>query len=609
MTLTQSDARRGHFGRRGLTGRASNGYERMATSRLQWQSQDADAGRIDALCDALKCPRPVAAMLVGRGMDDPDDVRAFMSPRLSNLTDPFLVHDMDVAVERVIRALDGGERITVFGDYDVDGLTATALVVSVLGHLGADITSFTPCRRRDGYGLTEGAYRRCVAEHNPGLLITVDCGTNSQESIRLASETGLDVIVTDHHEVSDPVVPALAVLNPKLGAPPAARHLCGVGVAFKLCHAILKTLLADGREADTNELDLRDHLGLVALGTVCDIVPLRGENRAMVRYGLQRLEQTSKAGVAALREVAKVKPPLSCYHLGFFLGPRINAAGRLYSAEPALELLLTDDCARAAELAGDLDGANRERRQIEQSIVDDVAAELEKTFDPDATFGIVVGDPAWDVGVVGIVASRLCRRYGRPAVVIAFDEDGLGRGSCRSVESVDLVAALDACSSHLDTCGGHKAAAGLSLRQEALPAFRDAFNAYCSKELKGRDLRPVQVVDAWLDHLGEADARLLAYIDRLRPLGRGNPAPVWGVRHVTPVGPPRRVGRDGAHLKMTVAGGGSQIDTIGFGLGETVLPEGPLDLLFELEQNEFRGNVTLQLKLHDLRSSEPEFES
>lgn len=576
------------------------------TSRLKWSSAQAGPEHVDRLADTLSLPRPVAAVLVGRGLHDPDDARDFLTPRLSRLSDPFEIAGMPAAADRVLAAIDAGEPITVFGDYDADGVTATALLVTVLRSLGARVTPFTPCRRRDGYGLTASAAVRCLDEQSPRVLLTVDCGTNSQATAREVRRLGVDVVVTDHHEVGSEgtATDAVAVVNPKLGAPEAARDLCGVGVAFKLCHALLKRRLAAGREVDVRDIDLRDQLGLVALGTVCDMVPLTGENRAMVRYGLRRLEEAGTPGIAALRNVSGANGALSCYHLGFLLGPRLNAAGRLGQAAPALELLLTSDPDRAWELARELDRANHERQRIEQVILEEALLELAPVFDAEQHFGLVVGRPGWDVGVVGIVASRLCRHYGRPAAVVAFEEDGAGKGSCRGVEGVDLVEVLQSCDEHLDTYGGHQAAAGIGLASARLAAFRDAFNAQCASRLAGRDLRPVQVVDAWLDHLGEADDRLLEGIDRLRPLGCGNPSPVWGVRHVTPVGPPRRVGRDGAHLKMVVAGGGTQIDTIGFGMGNMTVPDGPMDLLFEFERNEFRGSVTRQLKLCDLRPSE-----
>jgi single-stranded-DNA-specific exonuclease len=339
----------------------------------------------------------------------------------------------------------------------------------------------------------------------------------------------------------------------------------------------------------------------VALGTVCDIVPLTGENRILVRHGLDRINAGGHAGVAALCRSAGIGGRVLSHHLGYMLGPRINAAGRLGSADPALELLLTGDGVRATELAEDLNAANRERQQIEQAILDEALAETVRAFGEETPPAVVVGREGWDVGVVGIVAARLCRRYHRPAVVVGFDGSGCGRGSCRSIPGVDLVALLGECAAHLERFGGHKMAAGLSLPRGAFDGFREAFVAACRRQMDGADLRPVQDVDAWLRHLGEADETLMAGVERLEPLGSGNPVPVWGVRGVRTVGPPRRVGRDGAHLKMVLAGGGSQMDAIAFNAGTREVPEGPLDLLFELDRNDFNGYRSLQLRVRDWR--------
>jgi single-stranded-DNA-specific exonuclease len=572
-----------------------------------WRTVAADAAQSETLARALGVPRPLASVLVARGFGVESAARDFLSPRLSRLTDPFLIAGMEPAAERLARAVREREPVTVFGDYDVDGVTGTALLVGVLSRLGVPVTPFLPERALEGYGFTPAALSRCLAVRRASLLVTVDCGMNAVETAAAARALGVDVIVTDHHEPEPSSEGAAFVrVNPKLGCPTGCEALSGVGVAFKLCHALLKRLRADPsgpvREA-LEAIDLREVLGLVALGTVCDIVPLTGENRTLVRHGLDRINAGGHPGVAALCRTAGIGGRVFGYHLGFQLGPRLNAAGRLGSADPALELLLTSDAARATELSEDLDAANRERQQIEHAILEEALSETERAFAEDPPFGLVVGREGWDVGVVGIVAARLCRRYHRPAVVVAFGPDGAGRGSCRSIPGVDIVSLLGECAEHLASYGGHKMAAGVSLPRQAFDRFRDAFAAACRQRLGQADLRPVQDVDAWLSHLGEADERLMAGVEQLEPVGAGNPSPVWGVRGVRPVGPVRRVGRDGAHVKLVLAGGATQMDGIAFNAGSKELPEGPLDVLFELDRNDFNGRRALQLRVKDWRPS------
>ncbi len=572
--------------------------------RLQWRTADVNEGEAQWLAEKLGIPRPLAIVLQGRGFSEPGTVEDFLLPRLSKLSDPFLLPGMADAVTRIHEALHAGEKVAVFGDYDADGVTSTALLVSVLRRLGGNVGAFLPQRSRDGYGLTPSALGHCVEDHGPSLIISVDCGTTSVEAVEAASKLGVDVVVTDHHEISHDVAPAVAVVNPKLGESGELALLAGVGVTFKLCHALIKRDLEEG-SAEKPRVDLREFLGLVAIGTVCDIVPLSGENRILVHHGMKQLSKGhSSVGIEALREVAGSKGKIQSYHLGFLLGPRLNAAGRLGSAMPALELLTTTDSDRAAELARELDAANTDRKSIENSILEEAIADLGQEFDESSSYGLCVGREGWDIGVVGIVASRLCRRYNRPSVVIAFDEKGGGRGSCRSIQDVDLVEVLEGCSDVLETYGGHSMAAGLALTKDSLGEFKAVFNRLCAERLQGTDLRPVQNVDAWLKNLGEADSNLYSSLEKMRPFGCGNPSPVWGVRHVTCVGQPRRVGADGDHLKLTLASGGTQMDAIGFRMGDMQVPQGAMDVLFELDENSFRGNVSLQMKLKDFRVSE-----
>jgi len=473
---------------------------------------------------------------------------------------------------------------------------------TVLTRMGGDVVGFLPSRFEDGYGLSGGALERCIAQHKPAVIVTVDCGTNSVDSVVAAIEAGVDVIVTDHHEPAEEVAKPLALINPMLSETESIRVLAGVGVAFKLCHALIKQAREDLPEA-AEGIDLREWLDLVALGTVADVAHLRGENRILVRHGLARLTQGARPGVQALKAVAKVRGEVDAYHIGFVLGPRINAAGRLASGHTALDLLVSADPDVCRTLAHELDDANKERREIEDGIRASAEAQLDAMFDPDAVFGVVAAGEAWHVGTIGIVASRLVGKYQRPAIVIGIDEEGNGRGSGRSVEGLNLIEILDACKDLLETHGGHAMAAGLNIRAENVDAFRERFNERCAAQLKGTDLRPAQRVDAWIS-LGEVDRTLYEQALRLKPCGMGNPKPVWGARHVQVAGPPRRVGKEGTHLKLLLAAGGTQLDAIGFGLGPCDLPEGPIDIVFEIAEDTYRGHGALQLILKDFSPSQ-----
>lgn len=566
----------------------------------QWITAEVNEAHVDALATALAVPQPVARVLTARGLQDVDAATRFLNPRLSELSDPFLLSGMEAAVTRIWRAINAESRITVFGDYDADGITSTALLTLLLERLGATVDTYIPSRHEEGYGLTVKATENVLTSQEPELLITVDCGTQSNEAVAWAVERGVDVIVTDHHECAGtPPEDAVAVINPKLGGPDETRLLAGVGVVFKLCHGLIKQGNTDHPEA-VEGIDLREYLDLVALGTVADVVPLLDENRTLVRYGLARIKQQPRCGLNALVRAAGVRTNVDCYHLGFLIGPRINAAGRLGSPAPALKLLLSQNPGKAKRLAGQLDAANRERKRIEERIITEANESLKTTFDADSVYGLVAAGDGWNIGTIGIVAARLCGRYKRPAVVISFDENGVGRGSCRSVDSVNMVAALEACSDLLVQFGGHKMAAGLTIKRDQLDTFCERFNTVCKEQAQPEDLVPTQVVDAWIT-LGEADADLLEAIKRMRPLGLGNPTPTWGARQCRIVGRPRVVGKN--HLKMTLASGGSQLDAIAFGMGGRKLYDDAIDVLFHVQENNYMGRNAIQLNIKDFRPS------
>jgi single-stranded-DNA-specific exonuclease len=574
----------------------------MDEVEAQWITVEVDEKQAQELATALSVPLPVAKVLVARGVVTPEAAARFLNPRLSDLTDPFELSGMRPAVDRLWRAIDGQERITVYGDYDADGVTSTALLMLVLRHFGAVADFFIPRRLEDGYGFTLGALEKVIDATHPSLIVTADCGTRSSPVVAEATKRGIDVIITDHHEGIDSVLPdAVSVINPKISGPPCTEMLAGVGVVFKLCHAMVKQALSDGRPA-AGTLDLRDFLDLVAIGTVADVVPLTGENRTLVRYGLNRLNgAVQRCGIQALMRVAGVRTKIDCYHLGFLIGPRLNAAGRLGSAELGLELLMTLDAGRARRLAGQLDASNRERKRIEESIIEEAAAEVEASFNPAHSFGLVASHRGWHIGTIGIVAARIAGRFRRPSVVIAINDEGIGRASCRSVESVNLVSILDQCADLLVSYGGHSLAAGFTIAEANIEAFRSRFNACCRGCIQDSDMVETHVVDAWIS-LGEADQALVESVEALRPLGLGNQTPIWGARGVRILGQPKPVG--GSHMKMTLVSGATQVDAIGFGMAGRKFGKEDLDILFQIQLNNYMGKESIQLSLKDFRFRE-----
>jgi single-stranded-DNA-specific exonuclease len=544
------------------------------------------------LVEALGCPPFLARLLTLRGMSDPADARLFLDPRLKNLADPFLLPGMRPAVERILQAIDRRERIVLYGDYDVDGVTSLALFTRILRRLGADPQPFLPLRMDEGYGLSPEGLARCVATHRPQLLLALDCGTCSVAEIASLRAQDVDVLVFDHHESKTEQPPCLALVNPKLG--PDFHYLCSVGIVFKACHALLKLRPAP-------DVDLREYLDLVALGTVADIVPLQGENRILVLRGLLQLAKSRWPGVRALIESAGIAPPFTPADIGFKLGPRINAAGRLASAEQALELLLTDDHARASELAAALSEQNRERQEVEKAIHLEAESLVEREFSPEHAAIIVAGD-GWHPGVLGIVASRLSKARHRATLVIGFDETGLGKGSARSIEGLSMVKALTTCAAYLVKFGGHEMAAGLTIQREQFPEFQAAFRREARALLTDEQLRPRLYLDAEVP-LTDLHFDFLQHHETLQPFGIGNSQPLFLARNVRSAD--TRILKE-KHYRFTLLqdGGGQAQQAIYFGGAQRPLPEPPWDIAFQVGRNEYNGRVTLQLEIKALRAAE-----
>lgn len=541
------------------------------------------------VCD-LPC---ILALLKRKGFVTVEEVTAFLHPRLGSLSDPFLLPKMGAAVTRVLRTIDGRERVVLFGDYDVDGVTSLALLAEMLRSYGAAPELFLPLRMEEGYGLSAESVDRCLERHRPQLLIAVDCGTSSIEEIAELKRRGVDVIVLDHHEPKSALPDCVAVVNPKIEAGCAFQYLCSVGIVFKLCHALLKTRPSD--------FDLKANLDLVALGTVADIVPLRDENRVFVQRGMIEMARSRRPGIRKLIEIAAVRSPIVAEDIAFRLGPRLNAAGRLATAESALRLLITKDETEAMELARSLDAQNRERQSVEKKIFGEAEEELAKNLDP-AAAAIVLGARDWHPGVLGIVASRLARKYHRPSIVIGFDADGLGKGSGRSIEGFSLVEALDRCEKWLEKFGGHEMAAGLTVREEKFPEFAEAFRRTAHELLSAEALEPRLHLDHELG-FSELNGDLLRWHEALQPFGNGNLQPMFFARGVEPVVAPLVLKEK--HLVLRLRQKNHFRRAIFFDGASSPLPSPPWDLAFRLSADEYEGETRLQIQVEALRASAP----
>lgn len=566
----------------------------MATANLRtrrWILRN-DPGAIPD-CAAVGGLHPVLQRLLGqRGFVEEVCVGNFLEPKLKDLSDPFDLPEMAMGVKRVFEAVDQGQEICVYGDYDVDGISSITIMQTVLQAYGAKVRHFVPVRSTEGYGLSEAAIARCMKEGpRPDLFITVDCGTVSHGPIAQLGAEGIDVIVVDHHERGEAGRPdCVALINPKFEATPYG-YLCAAGVVFKLAHGLLKT-------RPLENFDLRSVLDLVAVATISDIVPLVGENRLLVRHGLKRLPGTRNVGLRALMDVTGLNGHASSSDVGFRIGPRINAAGRMDRPDEALSTLLAQSPADAKALAERLDNYNRERQKTELRILEEAEAQLAATHKVEEEPVIVVGSRNWHPGVVGIVASRLMRKYHRPAFVVAIDDEGVGKGSGRSVEGISLVEAIRNAGDCLLAGGGHHMAAGISVHEEQLAAFRESFGRYVLDNAKPEDLEPKLYIDGVLG-LESLDLDFLYQYESLQPFGSGNSVPVFVARDVWLSEAPRALKNN--HLKLWLRQGGAEKDAMYFGGGERELPEPPWDVAFTIDRNFFRGTTSCQMLVRDIR--------
>jgi single-stranded-DNA-specific exonuclease len=559
----------------------------------RWETRDpADPAITGQLAAELGVSPLLASLLTARQLTDPGEAEIFLHPRLAALPDPLETPGLADAARRLARAVERRENVVLYGDYDVDGVTSLAILHRFLAALGLPTAWFLPLRESEGYGLSRDGLDRVFAARRPDLVVALDCGTGSHEEAAGLAARGVDLVIIDHHEPRQGAAPCTALVNPKaLGG---NTDLCTAALVFKLCHGLQKIT---GRR----DPDLRAFLDLAALGTICDLAPLRGENRIIVRHGLARLGHTGWTGLRALMDVSAVLPPVSTAEVGFRLGPRLNAAGRLHTAEAALQLLLSEDPAEAHRLARELDACNRERQDLEQQVLAAALAELEANFDPARDCAVVVGGDGWHSGVVGIVASRLCRKYHRPAIVIGFDTTGDGHGSGRSIDALSLVETLGDCAEFLGPFGGHHMAAGLNVTRANFAGFREKFAAAAGRRLQPRDLVPRLRLDARID-VADLEQGHLEELSLLEPCGIGNPAPLFYARGVAPVHGPDVLKEK--HVRFRVRGRDELLAAIYFNGARDDFPRAPWDVAFKLVRNEYRQRVSLQLEVQHLRPAQ-----
>jgi len=533
-------------------------------------------------------------LLVSRGIKDPEEAHRHLYPKLAHFADPFLLPDMELAVERLLRAIKGREKIAIYGDYDVDGTTGASVLYLFLKSLGQEPLVFFPHRERHGYGF-HPAFVRQIKEQGADLVITVDCGITSYEACRLARELGLEVIVTDHHEVPSELPPALAVVNPKRrDSLYPHRDLAGVGVAFALVRALRSRLYHQGFFRE-NVPNLKRFLDLVALGTIADIVPLTGENRLIAYFGLEELTHTQRPGLKALKEAAGLKGPVGVTEVVYRLAPRINAAGRLQEARLAFELLVTEDEARAKSLAAQLNGLNAERQKLEEKVLREALRQIQ-AYPPEKWAYVLAGED-WPLGVIGIVASKLQELFYRPVILLSAQEE-MWRGSGRSIPEVNLYECLAACQAHLQGFGGHPAAAGLKLALQDLEAFAQAFEEQVAQALGRVPPSPRLYLDAWVRVRDILHPDFIEGYLKLGPFGPGYPEPLFALKDFEV----RRLALvKEKHLKFYLWQEGMGLEAIWFGYGQE-LPPRITALAASLDLSEFQGRQYLQLRIRDLKT-------
>ncbi len=556
-----------------------------------WNIQEANPKLQKILSDALDVHPIVAQLLVNRRIHDVEEARAFLAADLGDLHDPFMFKNMDLAVSRIKQAQANKERVLIFGDYDVDGVTSSVILNHALAKIGIEVAHRIPHRFEDGYGLTKKSVEK-INQEKVDLVITIDCGISACEEVDMLNQAGVDVIIIDHHMPDEIIPKALAIINPKQkDCDYPFKHLASVGLAAKLSQALLG-------KVDESILDL------VAIGTIADVVPLRGENRLFVKSGLPRINTTTNKGLLALLEKTKIRgKKFSPYHVGFVLGPRINAAGRMDSAHTSLDLFLSKDLNAAYGLADELEQYNVDRQKIQRGMVNEAIELVEQEMDFKKHKVIVLSKEGWHKGILGIVAARLADKFYRPSIVISV-KDGVGTASARSVGDFHLYEALSRCAEHLENFGGHAGAAGLTIKAENIDLFQDMINDVEGDILEPKKLIPALSIDCDIP-LNNVDMDLIDVINDLEPFGEGNPTPLFCSRNLTVQGYPKVMGKN--TIKFLVSDGDFRISAVGFGMADykdMIAPGRLVDLAYTVSIDDWNKAPIAQLMLKDIRVSE-----
>lgn len=556
-----------------------------------WQIKDSNPQLQATLSDSLNIHPIIAQLLINRGLTDIKEAQAFLKADLSSLHNPFLLKNMDIAVQRIRKAQATRQGVLVVGDYDADGVTSSVLLNNVLNRLGMKVFHYIPHRIHHGYGLNQEAVE-FARQKEVRLLIALDCGINAHQEVQWLNSAGVDTIIIDHHEPDGQLPVAVAIINPKQkDCPYPFKHLASVGLVVKLTQAILGKL-------DSDILDL------AAIGTITDIVPLQGENRILVKSGLAQLANTTNRGLVALLEAAKIKgKKITPFHVGFILGPRINAAGRMDTAMKSLDLFLSQDPKEVFDLAKALERHNTERQRMQRDMIDEAMAIVEENINFNEQKVIVLSKQGWHKGVLGIVASKITEKYYRPTIIISINEDGIGTASCRSIEGFHLYNAIATCAQYLEKFGGHQGAAGLTIRQENIDPFRDLINKIAYDMLEAKKLIPTLHIDCEIP-LSSVTMELADTVEAMGPFGEGNPAPTFCSRQVTVKTPAKILGKD--TIKFWVTDGVMTISVIGFGLARhsgAIFPGAKIDLAYQITLDDWGKEPTPQLRLKDIHSN------
>lgn len=575
-----------------------------------WRFLPYDSGRVKDLCVTLGISPVLSQVLSARGYLDAAQASAFLNSKLNELHDPELLPGVSEAADRIVAAIKSRRRVTIYGDYDVDGVTATSLLWHCLKLAGGHVDYYIPCRLEEGYGLNSEAIRKLHEEDPQRLLVSVDCGICSVEEAALAGELGLELIITDHHHFGEILPEAAVLVHPRLpGTSYPFGELCGAGVAFKLAWAICQRL-GDGKKASPRMREyLMGAVGMAAIGTVADVVPLVGENRILVRYGLTSLPERCSIGMKSLLRVVGLedRKELQAEDVGFSIAPRINAAGRLGQARLAVELLTTETQSRADDLAKYIDEQNKVRQTVERRVFKQARELVDANPHWKTGAAMVLAHPEWHPGVIGIVASRVSEHFQRPAVMIAINSaEGIGQGSGRTFASYDLHSGLTACAEHLKTFGGHQAAAGMRISTDCIDAFRIAFCEHVAANHVAHDRDFEILVDAEVRIL-DLTLKAIQELDRLGPFGRDNPRPVFATKGMELAEPPRKIGEGERHLALNLKQGNRKIRAVSFGHGDwaediaKAAADGTISVCFAPVINRFRGNESVEMQLMDWR--------